>query len=81
MALALKQHLHVSLKSISILRPLNLEKMAKCQTLIALCHVKITNQFHIILFFMKKPALLAGFCFLLFSNIDKNHAIAATSHS
>ncbi len=55
--------------------------MAKCQTLIALCHVKIINQFRITLFLMKKPALLAGFYFLLFFSINKNYAIAATSHS
>lgn len=55
--------------------------MAKCQTLIALCHVKITNQFRITLFLMKKPAFELVFCFLLFSNIAKNYAIAVTSHS
>lgn len=57
--------------------------MAKCQTLIALCHVKITDPFRITLFFMKKPAFLAGFyayC-LSFSNVDKNYAIAVISHS
>ncbi len=45
--------------------------MAKCQTLIALCHVKITNQFRITLFLMKKPAFELVFVFYYFLTLLK----------